>query len=305
MKTNDICLAIITKNRPLQLSRCLESIAQQSVKPMLVLVVDNSSDATALKPCEKYATKLNIKHSLQRGTVPLCRNFVLENSNVAYLGFVDDDCVLSVGWIEQALQFLREGYAFVLGKTHLLDPENVLSLGLHTRDQYWKNYSLVNQPQRINAFFDTKNVVLDLKTVSNHGLFFDETCQLGPYDSADYEFGVKLGKYSLKGAYCKTMVIYHQEALNISILTKKAFARGKLARYVHEKHKLDETFCNQKDTVFLLWFLRACKHFVSEFKEYNKCIDLEFRHISLIRRLGAYLGIKVFERYYAIGYYDK
>lgn len=294
-------IAIITKSRNLELTRCLKSIFQQTILPTTIIVVDNDLRGSAKQIVNKFSTinqskfkKCQIEYYQKQGSVPKCRNFAMQIARSNYLGFIDDDCVLDKNWLKKALKKINSGsdkkINYVLGETKLFNTENIIALAQHARDAYWKK-----QQYKI---FDTKNVLLNLKVISNAKLKFDEKCQSSFYDSADFDFDFQLKKNKINGSFCKEMITHHQETSNYQRFINRAWHRGKLANYLTKKWKIKERLINQKDSIFLIWFLRSLKNFSKEYCRYQE----EMGNQSLIKKIIATWLIKIFERYYALGY---
>lgn len=98
-------LVICTRNRPLDLRRCLESIVQLRGFPQFVYVVDSSTDNQSLELVNKYRSQIKAKEvkyfrSEERGLVA-ARNVAIENLplDCDVIHFVDDDTELGADYI--------------------------------------------------------------------------------------------------------------------------------------------------------------------------------------------------------------
>ena len=140
--------------------------------------------------------------------------------------------------------------------------------------------------------------MLNLKSINNAKLKFDEKCQSSFYDSADFDFDFQLKKNEITGLFCKKMIVYHQETSTYQRFVARAWHRGKLAHYLSQKWQLQNRLINQRDGVFLLWLLLTIKNFPKEYRRYQK----ELTGQTLIKKLIATWLIRIFERYYALGY---
>lgn len=289
MKT-EISIAIITKNRKKELADCLDSIAKQTLIPS-VIIIDNDENLSAKETISKKKYKqINISYHHSRGSVPACRNLAMKIAKTKYLGFVDDDCVLDKKWTENGLSAIKKyKTAYVLGKTLLLNPNNIFALAQYARDDYWKNYN--------SQIFDTKNVILDLNIVKGSKLSFDEKCQKEAYDSADFDFDFALKKAMLKGKFCKNMILKHKETSSFNRFKRRAYYRGYLAKYLDRKWKLNDKLVDLRTQLFYFWLLKTIKNFLKELKNYSKHIDA-----PLYKKIAATFVIKLFERYYVSGY---
>jgi glycosyltransferase involved in cell wall biosynthesis len=296
---NSFSLAIVTKNRPKELARCLFSISRQTILPKEIIIIDNDQRGSALQTISFFKDKLNVSYIQHLENVPSCRNIALKKTKTKYLGFIDDDCVLTRNWAKIGLNSLRKNQTvYVLGFTCLLNPGNAIALASHARDLFWKEYNFKQNSENLKDLFDTKNVILDMEYIKKNNFCFDEKCQLKFYDSADYDFGLQLIKSKAKGSLNLKMKLFHQETVSLSRFTQRAFARGFLAFYLHQKWNIVQPI-NNKDSLFIWWLLRFFKHFIYDFKKYSVFMDTYF-----FKKLLAIVYIKIFERYYTLGYVE-
>jgi len=110
-----ITVVICTYNNAKFLERTLASLTQQQVARYLewsVLVVDNNSTDETPEVVERYQKlgkipKLRIVHESKQGLSYARRRAVCETSS-DLIAFVDDDCLLSPDWLQQAITFCQE-----------------------------------------------------------------------------------------------------------------------------------------------------------------------------------------------------
>lgn len=127
----ELTLAVITKNRPQKLKKCLTAIFGQKVKNFSILVVDNDPACTA-EPVVDDFRRLNIIHIDYIGEpVPgysSARNCALQHCKTQLIGFIDDDCVLDEGWVQQGLTAIQKYHsAFVVGLSNNTPSKSILS----------------------------------------------------------------------------------------------------------------------------------------------------------------------------------
>jgi len=288
-----ISVAIITKDRKKELKRCLISLKQQNYHPSRIIVIDNDANKSAqVVVNNRLFNKLNIKyHHLVNSSVPACRNKALKLVKTPYLAFVDDDCIANKNWLRQGLNKIKKEKAhYVLGKTELFNPQNLFALAQHARDSYWKNYN--------HQLFDTKNVIVDANFFKKNNLYFDEKCQSDHYDSADFDFDFLVKKKKLKKAYCSNMIIFHKETNNFSRFKKRAYHRGKLAKYLNDKWELNDQLVDLKNRHLMFLILKTLKNFPADYNKYKKYMYSQ----SILKKIIATWLIKIFEGYYLQGY---
>lgn len=83
-------------------SQCIESLLQQSLSDIEIIIVNDGSKDNSLSICEEYARKDNhIKiYTKQNGGVSSARNYGLQYVNSPYVGFVDSDDWISENFYE-------------------------------------------------------------------------------------------------------------------------------------------------------------------------------------------------------------
>lgn len=291
-----VSVAIVTKDRKKELKRCLMSLKRQTYHSFRIIVIDNSENKSALAIVNHRSfNKLNIKYlNLTHSSVPACRNQALKLVKTPYLAFIDDDCVANENWLIEGLHTIKkEKVHFVLGKTELDNPQNLFALAQHARDSYWKNYN--------HQLFDTKNVIVDAKYFKKDNLSFDEKCQSDHYDSADFDFDFLAKKKNLKKTYCSQMIVFHKETDQFSRFTKRAYHRGKLAKYLNDKWQLNHQLVDLRNRHLVLFILRSFKNFNYDYNKYKTYMYSQ----ATLKKIFATWLIKIFEGYYLQGYLEQ
>lgn len=122
-----ISVVIITRNRPEKLLQCLKSLAQNTIKNVEVIIVDQSDKENTKLPLSRVLHKIKIQylHSKERGktrglntAIPLC--------SAPIIAFTDDDCIVTKKWLENILNSFdrHREISAVFGSTYPNDPEN-------------------------------------------------------------------------------------------------------------------------------------------------------------------------------------
>ena len=115
MTHRTVSLLICTRNRPLQLLRCLESLLVLDYDLHEIIVIDNGSDSFTIP-------KLNYPCSTRfyRQPVPgasYARNTAIRYAKGEILAWIDDDAVAHPDWLKQAIpNFDHPGIACVTGR---------------------------------------------------------------------------------------------------------------------------------------------------------------------------------------------
>ncbi|MEM6733218.1 MAG: glycosyltransferase, partial [Myxococcota bacterium] len=98
-----VCVAIVTRERPDSLERCISSLRQQvDFGPMRILVVDNDSQQSAKALCEKLS--VDYVHEPRTG-IPFARNRAIASlSPHEDLAFIDDDEEAEPRWLSELIR---------------------------------------------------------------------------------------------------------------------------------------------------------------------------------------------------------
>jgi len=96
-----ILVVIPTRDRPVDLGRCLESLLQVAYPSWELLIVDQSDGDATLRMAEAYQDrlpKLTYRRTRERG---LCRarNIGLQLADTGVVAYLDDDCTVDPEWL--------------------------------------------------------------------------------------------------------------------------------------------------------------------------------------------------------------
>jgi len=105
-----ILVVIPTRDRPVDLGRCLESLLQVAYPSWELLIVDQSDGDATLRMAEAYQDrlpKLTYRRTRERGP-NRARNVGLRRAGAGIVAYLDDDCTIGPGWLaEVAHAFAR------------------------------------------------------------------------------------------------------------------------------------------------------------------------------------------------------
>jgi len=119
MKKLKTSLIITTYNWPEALLLVLKSVEEQSIRPDEVVIADDGSKEETTNIIKKFSqkTKLNIIHSWQEDIgyrLSMSRNKAIRKSRGEYIVMIDGDMILHPNFIEDHINFARQG-TFVQG----------------------------------------------------------------------------------------------------------------------------------------------------------------------------------------------
>lgn len=112
----DIDIIIPTCNRPKLLKTCLDSVANQTVHPKNIYVIDQSDNSSDVKKlCFGYGG-VTYMHT-ERKNKSAAVNLVIGISSATYISVVDDDTTLHSNWVEIAMDaFQNTNFNVVQGQ---------------------------------------------------------------------------------------------------------------------------------------------------------------------------------------------
>jgi len=146
-----IGLCIVTKDRPAELQRCLQSIARADVMPDEVIVSDDSdNDKATMEVCNDFPFVRYIRGP-QRG-LAANRNSAIRACSADYIAIPDDDSLISVNFVHVAktLASRSEGHTVFTGKVLegnngvLVEPTNPTFWGHFGRKPQGRPLEMVN-----------------------------------------------------------------------------------------------------------------------------------------------------------------
>jgi glycosyltransferase involved in cell wall biosynthesis len=102
-----ISAVIVTYNRPEEVKKAVDSLANQSVKPFEIIIIDNGSNPSLSMKVDSSKLKL-IRFDEEIG-LSRARNYGIKVAKGEYIAFMDDDCIASKHWIEEIQKGIKAG----------------------------------------------------------------------------------------------------------------------------------------------------------------------------------------------------
>ncbi len=191
-----VSIVVTTYNRAALLARCLDALCdQEGAPPYEILVVDDgSTDETAqlARLADPRVRYLAIEH----GGRAAARNAGLAAATGEILIYVDSDVFVVPGFVAAHVAALRsvDGPAFSQGlSVDVVAPVSPRDPQVRIRDLS-------------RAFFDTKNVAIDTRLVSEAGGFSPEFTE---YGWEDLELGLRLKDRKVRRVRARAAVGFH------------------------------------------------------------------------------------------------
>lgn len=256
----DLDVVIVTRERYLQLIKCVKHICASSLKPKNLIIIDSSDSYSnqIIKEISVLFKKDGIKlkyYKIHHRGVGYSRNFGLLKVKSPYFAFVDDDEFVPKFWLERIFKLIS-----LKKDIHVLAGPKIPDDNRNYWHRVWK--SLLADEFNYKGFIDTVpsgNSVYLTSFVRRHNLKFDvrfEQC------SEDQAFSYELRKINAKMFFHKSVWIKHNCRRNLTPFMKQWFYYGLNKHLYHklylgsgnisELHKAGITLVNLKKT-FPYW----------------------------------------------------
>jgi len=234
MEHNDLISVIIpVYNVDKYLSRCIDSVINQTYKNLEIILIDDGSTDNSGKICDEYALKNNriiVIHKQNEG-VSSARNTGLNIATGNYIGFVDSDDYIEPDMYEVLYNLLIKNEVEVSCCDYFVfsrkEKKYVQSLD-----------NTINGILYINEILNTKsghggflwNKLYSKNLIGN--IQFDETLIFGE----DYVFVIDVFMKAKKIAFCKDAKYYY--CYNPNSVTKRKFFKKKYLKHIEFYDKL-------------------------------------------------------------------
>jgi glycosyltransferase involved in cell wall biosynthesis len=228
-----VSLVICTRNRAMQLQRCLASIAKADASGIsleIVLVDNGSTDHTQRVICTFRDGSLSPVETVQepdRG-LGVARNAGLARARGEVIAFTDDDCYLARDYLLRVSEvFHGERFQFCGGRVLRYDPSD---------SSYGCDES--QEPKRFPPFRALEpgairgaNMVFRRVVVDRVGRFDPMFGAGTPFRCEDIDYCARASLAGFTGAYVPELVVYHHHGRKPGIDTNEieksdAYARG-------------------------------------------------------------------------------
>jgi len=235
---NSISIIIATKNRPNSLIICLKSILNSTIKPLEIIVVDQSNNQKTKKVVLILNKSLIKYFHLNSKGKSKSLNFAIKKAKGSLLAFTDDDCLVDKKWLENIQNTFKKNQDISLcfGKTLPHQPKkHKYEFCPCTFKKNPDKFSITSEPckhwERVGF---GNNMVIKKKVFKKVGLFKK---WLGPGSVGSNAEDAELINRSLinkfRIGYEPSVVIFHNKWLNEHQLRKQewSYVCGEIACY--------------------------------------------------------------------------
>ena len=212
-----ISIIIPVYNVEKYLSRCIDSVLQQTYKDFELILVDDGSLDNSGNICDEYASRDARIRAIHKpnGGVSSARNTGLDNAKGKYVMFCDSDDYAEPTWCEELFEYIeKHPKSWCFCGCHCVDAnDNVFQANcvydkINTyqtfpMSEYWKIYKT-----NYSALCWIR--IFNLAVIRENNIRFDENMSV----SEDVLFNLEYGKYCDKFAIVNLPLYNHRSYLN-------------------------------------------------------------------------------------------
>jgi len=226
-------IIIPTFNRPLPLTRCLQSLAflDYPRDRFEVIVVDDGSESPTEAIVSSFSHRLDITLITQPRSGPaIARNNGAAHASGKFLAFTDDDCTPAPEWLKTlAVRFNGTPENMIGGRVLNMLPDNPYSTASDLLIRYLYTYYNANPDQA--HFFTSNNLTLPKDSFQRIGRFDMVFPRAG---GEDREFCERWLRHGFRMTYAPEALIYHAHRLRLHSFCRQQFNYGRGAFRFHQ-----------------------------------------------------------------------
>lgn len=230
-----ISVVIATKNRPKQVTVCIQSIRKNTYNNFEIIVIDQSNNYETNKRINQLSDE-RISYVKQKPMgISRARNSGIHLSRGEIISFTDDDCVPEAYWLTNvSSSFITHKDIWgVFGKTSPFAKEFKNKICPCTFQR--KKMKIIDSPKKHSEYFGFGNNMSFKKGVFEKVGFFDNLLGLGSLglSAEDAEFSLRILTNKYKLMYNPRVLVYHDRLVSYKEFTKinLAYSCGEIACY--------------------------------------------------------------------------
>lgn len=277
------------------LNRCIDSVINQSLKDIEIILVNDGSPDNCPKICDEYANKdsrIKVIHK-SNGGLSSARNAGMKIATGDYIGFVDSDDYIEINMYEQLYNVAYENNVdFVMSDYYKVydDSKKEVTLdidsGLYLKeDIYNKIYPSLIMKEDIDygPLLAVWHCLYKTSFIKKNDLYFDELVKY----SEDNLFSSLVGYKSNSFYYMKGYYLYNYRYNPNSIST--TYKSDSWDVYVDMNNKLYENFHKNRDFNFKRQLDLHMIYYIFNYTNQLGCSNKSFYHkYKEIKKVLAY-----------------
>jgi glycosyltransferase involved in cell wall biosynthesis len=228
-----LSVIIPTQNRPDELIRAVDLLEKQLDKhdDEIIIVDDGSSNKNRLKNKSLTNVYKNIVLLYKNNSGPAtARNMALNRSRGDVVIFINDDTLISDGFIEKHIEFHlnnRKRTEALVGPfieyPKLIKTPIMRWLVIDSKMHF--KYVETDNGLLPWYYFWTCNLSIKREFLTINKLFFDKSFPVAAWE--DVEFGYRAKKCGLNIHYDKSLIAWHNHSFNLDSLLSRFFSHGR------------------------------------------------------------------------------
>jgi len=256
------------------LERCLDSLINQSLKEIEIIVVNDSSPDNAKEILENYKDKIKIINHNQNQGIGKSRNAGIKIANGEYIGFVDSDDYVDGDMYLDYYNYATKNNLDILSGHYYKDINNRLEI---FNNPYFNISNLNNNVNLINLIdYGPCNKIFKRKMIKENNIWFEEKLKF-----EDMPFVLKALKHAsdnghINKAYYFYNVRSESETTTIDFRTKDIFSILDIINNYYEDNTAELEYLN---IVQVTRYMLKQKYQKNK-KERKKFIDFGFNYLN-------------------------
>ncbi|MPQ44410.1 glycosyltransferase family 2 protein [Clostridium tarantellae] len=273
-----ISVIVPVYNVEMYLEQCIESIVNQTIKEIQIILIDDGSKDKSSEICDKYKNKDNrieVIHQENKG-VSKSRNIGINKAKGKYIAFIDSDDYISNNMLETLFNNAENNYSDLVSCNHFNIYENgKLKSILNYKEE------ICNKEEFINNF--VKNNIVNGKIGM---VLWDKLFRLDIINNNNIRFkSIVLEDYLFIMQYCVYVNIYssinkclyYYRVINNSLTKRFNFNIFENLLYVQKEKEIimeNIKFYDNNKELLHEWFLNYCKNIM--FLLYYLNVDISY-----------------------------
>lgn len=222
-----ISVVVVTRNRPQDAFRCLNTLSNLDFKSFEILLIDQSPNLETAQIVRRFRTRKLRYFYMPTVGKSKGLNLALQHAKGQILAFTDDDCLVSHSWLGQVEAALKDKtVAGVFGNTLPYQPEKNAGLTCPSIFQA-DSVSKYDSPHQVRYHYELgmgNNMALRTQVLRKLGGF---KVWLGPGSTAtagdDSEIIFRFLSHGYSLATAPSMVVYHNRWLQPQAFERQKF----------------------------------------------------------------------------------
>ena len=211
-----VSIVVAVYNAEPYLHRCMESILNQTLHNIEILLINDGSTDNSGQRCDDYAAKdsrVKVFHRTNHG-LSATRQFGLEHATGTYVIHADPDDWLDLDMLEKMFEIAEKEKADMV----ICDYINEYP---HSNQRVCQKPSSTDSNEVLIALFDSLhgsccNKLIKTQTIHQYNISFPEKLNYGE----DKVFNIQLLQHPINVAYCSSVAYHYDQYTNPSSFTR-------------------------------------------------------------------------------------